>query len=234
MSLRQFIPRRMKIAFQLSRRWIRYHLLRRDIQYANTTGQLGQARINLRQAVRKSHLYENKLANLKLAGTRVSSLVIQPGEVFSFWRVVGPPRRKYGFKKGRNLIGGKLQEDYGGGLCQLSGLVYHLSLLAGLEIVERHHHSVDIYTDDQRFTPLGADATVVYGYKDLQLRNCLPFAIQFDVHVGPDCVDGNLRACENLSAHTIRFQGEPAEADRKAVMTLRGDGTVIARSVYRS
>jgi hypothetical protein len=49
--------------------------------------------------------------------------------------------------------------------------VYHIGIIAGLDIIERYNHSVDIYTDDTRFAPLGTDATVVYGYKDLRIRN---------------------------------------------------------------
>jgi hypothetical protein len=48
-----------------------------------------------------------------------------------------------------------------------------------LKIVERHQHSVDIYTEENRYTPLGTDATVVFGYKDLRIRNPYHFPIQF-------------------------------------------------------
>jgi len=60
--------------------------------------------------------------------------------------------------------------DYGGGLCQLSGIIYHAVLEAGLEILERHPHSLDIYTATTRYTPLGSDAAVVYGHKDLRFK----------------------------------------------------------------
>jgi vancomycin resistance protein VanW len=115
-----------------------------------------------------------KLHNLELARRRIGDLLIPPGGVFSFWHLVGPPGPKHGFRAGRSLLGGQLRVDYGGGLCQLSGAIYHLSLLAGLRVLERHPHSVDIYDDSTRHTPLGADATVAYGFKDLRVENTLP------------------------------------------------------------
>ena len=76
-----------------------------------------------------------------------------------------------------------LGADVGGGLCQLSGLAYELGLRAGLAVVERHPHTQDLYTEATRFTPLGLDATVVYGHKDLRLRNDrhAPLALRFAV-----------------------------------------------------
>lgn len=67
----------------------------------------------------------------------------------------------------------------GRGLCQLSGLIYYISLLAGLELIERHPHSLAIYDETTGFTPLGSEATVVYGYKDLRLRNNTDAPLQF-------------------------------------------------------
>ncbi len=83
----------------------------------------------------------------------------------------------------RNLVNGKIQFTYGGGICQVAGILYHLALMAGLDILERHSHSLDIYTEVERFTPLGADATVVYGYKDLRIRNNTGHPICFEIYI---------------------------------------------------
>jgi vancomycin resistance protein VanW len=48
------------------------------------------------------------------------------------------PTSARGFLPGRSLLAGELRPDYGGGLCQLSGLIYNVSLMAGLEVLERH------------------------------------------------------------------------------------------------
>jgi len=207
MKLRQITPRPLKIGWQLLKRFFRYRLGRSAIKF----GQIAKseplpARIVLTQPVRRSYLYENKLSNLRLAGERVASIRLRAGEVFSFWRCVGPPTARRGFLAGRNLIEGKLKEDVGGGLCQLSGLLYHLSLLAGLEIIERHNHSTDIYQENERFTPLGADATVVYGYRDLMVKNTLGSPIYFSVVVEENQITGLLHCAAELFPRELEFR----------------------------
>ena len=89
-------------------------------------------------------------------------------------------------------MNGKLVFSAGGGLCQLSSLLYHLSLLAGLEILERHAHSVDIYQEEERFTPLGADATVSFPYRDLRIRNTFNCPIRFTIDLEEESIRGHL------------------------------------------
>ena len=84
---------------------------------------------------------------------------------------------------GRNILDGNIHYAVGGGLCQLAGIIYDLAVHTGMEIVERHSHSVDIYTDDTRYAPLGMDSAVAYGYKDLRFKNPydFPVYIRFDL-----------------------------------------------------
>ena len=142
--------------------------------------QLAQQDIRtVNQLIKKTSRSDNKVHNMHLAIKNLNGMYLAPQQVFSFWQAVGQASRQRGYKSGRNLINGVLTEDYGGGLCQLAGIIYHTALLSSLEVVERHAHSVDIYEEQERYTPLGADATVVYGYKDLKLRNPYAFPVQF-------------------------------------------------------
>jgi vancomycin resistance protein VanW len=160
----------------------------------------------LEQPIFPSNLYENKIHNLQLAGKAISRYTLAPGEIFSFWNMVGNPTTVKGYKKGRNLVNGKLTEEEGGGLCQLSGIIYHVSLINGLEILERYPHSVDIYTEDNRFTPLGADATIVYGYKDLRIKNNTAAILRFEFNVLQDKITCFLHATEKLHSRDIIFE----------------------------
>jgi len=126
-----------------------------------------------------SHYFNNKEHNLLLAIQKIQDVVIAPGQVFSFWHLVGNPNQKAGYLQGRTIMGEGLTTTIGGGLCQISGLIYFLSLRLRLTVVERHPHSKDIYTNATRFAPLGSDATVVYGYKDLRFQNNLSSPICF-------------------------------------------------------
>jgi len=94
-----------------------------------------------------------------------------------------------------------IRDDFGGGICQVSGIMYHLSLLAGIEIIERHNHTVDIYTDETRFCPLGLDSTLVYGYKDLRIKNNFSFPIRFRFEVSKNTFNLSL-----LSIYKIEFR----------------------------
>lgn len=92
-----------------------------------------------------SEYFKNKKHNLLLAIQKLQDVVIAPGQIFSFWHLVRNPSSKVGYVQGRTIMGERLGPTVGGGLCQLSGLVYFLALKSGLMIVERHPHSKDIY-----------------------------------------------------------------------------------------
>jgi vancomycin resistance protein VanW len=125
------------------------------------------------------HLDE-KRTNLAKAIALMNGLIIKPGQTLSIWHCLGPPTAQRGWASGRTIINDILTTDPGGGLCQFSSLIYHLGLLAGLTVRERHHHSRDIHvTDATRFTALGLDATIVYGFKDLRLSNSGPDDVVF-------------------------------------------------------
>jgi vancomycin resistance protein VanW len=233
MTFRNLVPKSVKIGWQLLKRFGKYRLLRRDIRFARSvTGPELPVRLAQAQPVREGPGYQNKLANLRLAGKRVGEVLVRSGETFSFWRTVGPATKARGFLPGRNLVGGVLREGYGGGLCQLAGLLYHLSLLAGLEIVERHNHSVDIYREADRFTPLGSDATVVYGYRDLMVRNDTAGDLRFWVAVADNEIRATLRSVSPLTARDVTFKRVRESDGEREVLTLDGNGEVLCRSVY--
>jgi len=134
-----------------------------------------------------------------------------------------------------NIIKSQLDFDYGGGLCQLSGLLYHLALTGGIGIVERHPHSTDLYTDATRYTPLGADATTAYGYKDLRFKNTLDIPFCFRVRIEGDKLIGSLSAPESLREYELRFD-KILVGEIEEVETLRrnapGEFKVICRQSY--
>lgn len=45
-------------------------------------------------------LQENKRTNLALAAACIDGVVVEPGESFSFWRLVGPPTARRGYLPG--------------------------------------------------------------------------------------------------------------------------------------
>lgn len=144
--LKRLVPYAIKLRVKLLLRWLNDRKVNFSKQEASEESY--SFSLSTKQVIRKSYLYENKVHNLKLGSKKVEEYIIYPNEVFSLWRSLGKPSKKRGYKKGRNIIKGKLSEDVGGGLCQLSGIMYHTALLAGIEIVERYNHTVDIYKEE--------------------------------------------------------------------------------------
>lgn len=240
LNLRKLLPQPVKLAYRIAKRQLR------DLQ----TGALFKIAkpsdvsepmlfaIELTQPIIANVWLENKKHNFRQAAQQVNAVTLQPGRVFSFWKTVGNPTANKGYKTGRNLVNGQVSETYGGGLCQLSGILYHTSLLAGLAIVERHNHSVDLYANGEtRFTPLGADATVAFGYKDLRVANPFGFAVRFEVEVGAEKLVCRLRSEEPINAQFIEFQAVESLSVTKVVtkrQLMDGRFEEIGRSVYET
>jgi vancomycin resistance protein VanW len=227
--IRQLVPKTILISYQLSKRYFSEH--KRHFAFRREYTKKLPFQISVQQFFMPSVLAENKIHNITLGTLAIHKVIVEPNEVLSFWKCVKKPNLQKGFKVGRNLINGKVSEDYGGGLCQLSSILYHCALMAGLVIIERHHHSVDIYQEQERFTPLGADATVVYGYKDLQIQNPYPFSITFAFDITSKELYCTLLSEEYIEPKVIRFEREYIK-NQILVTTLEEQGGVIATSTY--
>lgn len=129
----------------------------------------------------------SRLNNMQLCCASIDGLILRPKEIFSFYRVIGEPTAKKGYKPGPVIIKKHLEISSGGGLCQVSSVLFNAALLANLDILEKHNHSVDLWGED-RYIPLGRDAIYVYAIKDLKFRNNLPCDIVIKINADEDCV----------------------------------------------
>jgi vancomycin resistance protein VanW len=143
---------------------------------------------------RWEELQENKVHNLELACARLDRLIIGPGEVFSFCRTVGRTSRRGGYLDGLEMHRGALHGAPGGGLCQMSNLIFWMVVQLDLEIVERHRHELDLFPDDERTVPFGMGATVFYNYRDFRFRNSLSQPLVLRVSVRRPLLCGALRS----------------------------------------
>lgn len=136
---------------------------------------------------------ENKVHNVRLAAARLQGLLIRPGETFSFCWAVKDAERETPYKDGLIVVGGRLTTAPGGGLCQLTNLLFWLFLHSPLTIVERSGHREKDFPDigDQ---PAGVDATFSAGWLDLKVRNDTRQTFQLLFAFGPDSITGSLRA----------------------------------------
>jgi vancomycin resistance protein VanW len=189
----------------------------------------------IEQPLKNTPTSKAKKHNLAIAISAINNITLQPNQIFSFWYLVGNPTIKKGYVKSRAISGNELKQEVGGGLCQLSGLVYYLALHAGLQIIERHHHSIDIYTDEERFTPLGSDATVVYGYKDLQFKNNFPFAVNFSFAILNEQLLGTVTSQQKHFPVNIQFNYLQKENTVEVTTLLIKDNIILStqKNIYK-
>jgi len=142
-------------------------------------------------------LQYNKIVNLKIAIKKLNGIVLKPGETFSYWKLIGKPIYKKGYLDGLVLCAdGNFKAGVGGGLCQLSNLIYWMTLHTGLTITERYRHSHDIFPDVSRTQPFGTGATCSYPSLDLQIYNGTNFEFQLLLHLTKDNLVGEWRSTE--------------------------------------
>lgn len=191
--------------------------------------------ISIGQPIMLNETSENKLHNLRLAAKKIDNTCLLPDAIFSFWKLVGKPSAKKGYLPSRSIMDGELEPTIGGGLCQLSGLIYYLALRSGMIILERHPHSIDIYTDAERFTPLGSDATIAYGYKDLRFINTSDHSIRVRISVTETAITGSLESNGAMEPINIYFEYEQVE-DMVTVKTFRDGaqgGLLLNTATYK-
>lgn len=129
-------------------------------------------------------MQHNKIQNLKMAIKNLNGLVIYPGQTFSYWRQIGKPTKRKGYLEGMVLHDGQVISGVGGGICQLSNLIYWMTLHTPLEVVERWRHSYDVFPDSRRTQPFGSGATCGYPNIDLQIKNPTKHSYQLHLEVG--------------------------------------------------
>lgn len=135
-------------------------------------------------------MQENKIVNLKLAVEQLNGVVLHPGEIFSYWKFIGKPSRRKGYVEGMILQNGTFSAGVGGGLCQLSNLIFWMTIHTPLTVVERHRHGYDVFPDSNRTQPFGSGATCYYPYGDLMIQNNTADTYQLSVHVGEKYLEG--------------------------------------------
>lgn len=133
----------------------------------------------------------NKIINLKIAVDKLDGIFLRPGEVLSYWKLIGKPAARKGYVPGMVLYYGTYRMGIGGGLCQLSNLIYWMTLHTPLTVIERYRHSYDVFPDSERIQPFGSGATCVYPYRDLMIRNDTDQDFQLHVQVGQSCLEGS-------------------------------------------
>lgn len=143
----------------------------------------------------------NKVHNLKLAATTIDKIAIKPNETFSFWQLVRWADRQEKYKDGLNFVNGKIVGSYGGGLCQLSNMLFWLFLHTPLTVIERHGHAVESFPSTTEELPCGTDATINEGWLDLKICNDTDNTFQVVVEFDDEYMYGSI-----LSQNSVNME----------------------------
>lgn len=112
------------------------------------------------------HATPSQAKNIELSAQRLNGVMIKPGQIFSYYAVVGPYTAENGYGWGRAFVGERIVPSVGGGVCQGASTLYSAVLRTGLPVVERHQHGLTV-----PYLPPGEDATVSSDYLNFQFRN---------------------------------------------------------------
>ncbi len=142
---------------------------------------------------------QNKVINLTLAVAKLSGMTLFPANRFSYWKYIGKPSRRKGYVDGLVLRDGKVIYDVGGGLCQLSNLLFWLVAHTPLTIVERWRHSYDVFPDSRRTLPFGSGATCSYPYIDFQFENRTNYRFKIKLWLDETHLHGEIYADRQIA-----------------------------------
>ncbi len=107
-----------------------------------------------------------RTSNIRLAARVLDGLVVKPGETFSLNAALGQRTPEKGYQRAPVISGGRLTQDYGGGVSQVSTTLFNAVFFAGLDTVAHKPHSFYI----SRY-PEGREATISWPTVDQKFRN---------------------------------------------------------------
>jgi len=107
-----------------------------------------------------------RINNIRVAAEKMNGYVLMSGAVASLDAIFTPRTSANGYKSAGIYLGGRLVNGMGGGICQVSSTAYNALMNAGITVTMRYPHSSPV-----SYLPLGTDAAISAGSKDLQFRN---------------------------------------------------------------
>lgn len=153
----------------------------------------------------------NRNINIALAAKSINSVVLMPGETFSYNDLIGECSTKTGYKAATIYMNGELSTGIGGGICQVSTTLYNTVLRANLEIVERRNHSLGV-----TYVPSGQDAMVSIGTQDFKFKNNREYPIKVVAYVGTGSVTCQIYGLKQDTEYEVKLYSRTiSKTDKK-------------------
>lgn len=117
--------------------------------------------------------------NLELACKAIDGTILNPGEEFSFNKIVGERTPEKGYGSAIVYTGdGASEKQAGGGICQVASTIYTSCLYANLQVTERAPHMYLV-----TYVQAGMDATIYWGSLDYKFKNSTEYPLRIDASV---------------------------------------------------
>ncbi len=172
----------------------------------------------------------NRNANIALAAQSINSVVVMPGETFSYNDLIGECSTARGYKVSTVYLNGELSTGIGGGICQVSTTLYNAVLRANLEIVQRRNHSLGV-----TYVPAGQDAMVNIGTSDFKFKNNREYPVKVIAYVNPGSVTCAIKGIKQETEYEVKLESRTIEKNdvRYKVETYKVlylNGNVVSRT----
>lgn len=148
--------------------------------------------------------------NIAIAARSINSVVVMPGETFSYNDLIGECSTRTGYKQSTIYLNGKLSTGIGGGICQVSTTLYNSVLRANLEIVERRNHSLGV-----TYVPAGHDAMVSIGSSDFKFKNNRSYPIKVVAYVGTGSITCEIHGLRQEPEYDVKLESRTLQKDSK-------------------
>ena len=155
-----------------------------------TAEQLGISGL-LPNGVQTSYFYGSqaeRVQNITIAAARFDGVLVAPGETFSMVDILGDVSLDNGYAEAPIIFGGRTVQGVGGGVCQVSTMLFRAVFFAGFPVVQRVPHAYRVSYYEQTVNgrdPLlaGLDATVYVPLVDFQFTNDSPYWLLMETSV---------------------------------------------------
>ena len=131
-----------------------------EIPLQETLDLLGRAELSYEGGTKGRH------KNIELGVARINGTLLQPNEEFSFKKELGTITKEDGFSEEKIFLNGEVTKGIGGGLCQISTVLFRTAMASALPITERANHSFTVTRYDN-----GLDATYSEPGPDFKFLN---------------------------------------------------------------
>ena len=180
----------------------------------------------------------NRVTNIYLSAQKTSDVLLMPGEEFSYNELTGKRIASNGYKDAPVIINGKLEQDVGGGVCQVSSTLFNSVMYSGLDITSRRNHSLK-----SSYVPIGQDAMVTDGGSDFRFKNPYNHPIYIKNVLSDGTITsriyGNNQDMKKINIRVEKFKENGLDAAKTYVEYLDEYGNIvetkyIGKSVYKN